>query len=126
LGSGSQGRNRAARYHNALGSAREVVATLGIAVALGVYALSAPHLVARNASTGTLIGTFPGDSVLRYPPVIASDHVFVASDANVYALNTTTLESVWTAPSGGWLAVAAKRLFIARTNGRLDTYVFQN
>ena len=37
-GSGSRGRNRAARYHNALGSAREVVATFDVAVALGYVA----------------------------------------------------------------------------------------
>ena len=55
-GSGSRGRNRAARYHNALGSAREVVATFDVAVALGYVAPFEVELLRRfDRIIGTLV-----------------------------------------------------------------------
>lgn len=100
----------------------------GMAAVAGnvVYGLSAKHLVARNADTGALVGTFAGDGQLSYPPVIAGNYVYAASDSNVYAVDRTTLKSVWTAASGGWLTIADKRLFVAKSNGTLEAYVFEN
>ncbi len=91
-----------------------------------VYGLSAKHLIARDADTGALVGTFAGDGLLSYPPVIAGNYVYVASDSNVYAVDRTTFKSVWTTASGGWLSIADKRLFVAKTDGTLEAYVFEN
>ena len=44
-GSGSQGKNRNARYHNAFGSAREVSSALEVAQAFGYVAEVDPKLV---------------------------------------------------------------------------------
>ncbi len=44
-GSGSQGKNQNARYYNALGSAREVTATLDVAVAFGYIDSVDPRLL---------------------------------------------------------------------------------
>ncbi|MCA9640695.1 MAG: four helix bundle protein [Polyangiaceae bacterium] len=55
-GSYSRGRNRQARYHTALGSARETLACLEVAVALGVLAeLDAPLVARFNRIIGTLV-----------------------------------------------------------------------
>lgn len=55
-GSYSRGRNRQARYHTALGSARETLACLEVAVALGILAELDERLVARfNRIIGTLV-----------------------------------------------------------------------
>lgn len=43
----SRGRNRAARYHTALGSARETMACLEVAVALGYIELADPVVMDR-------------------------------------------------------------------------------
>ncbi len=91
-----------------------------------VYGLSALHVVARNATTGLLVGTFAGDGQLKYPPVAAGGYFYVASDANVYAVDTKTLQSAWTAADGGWLSIAEHRLFIARSDGKVDAYTFDN
>ena len=55
-GSYSRGRNRAARYHNALGSLREVLACLEVAEALG-YVPEVEHALRRRFDhvLGTLV-----------------------------------------------------------------------
>jgi four helix bundle protein len=58
LGEGmySRGKSRAARYHNALGSAREVLSCLEVACALGYIAPLDAALVAKlNRVIGTLV-----------------------------------------------------------------------
>jgi four helix bundle protein len=54
-GSYSQGRNRGARYHVALGSAREVLAVLEVADALGYLKLDHALAVQLNRIIGTLV-----------------------------------------------------------------------
>ena len=55
-GSYSRGKLRQARYHNALGSARETLACLEVAVALGyVRELPAPVVAGFNRVIGTLV-----------------------------------------------------------------------
>jgi four helix bundle protein len=52
----SRGKNRQARYHNALGSARETLACLEVAAALGYIAALEPETTARfNRIIGTLV-----------------------------------------------------------------------
>jgi four helix bundle protein len=50
----SRGRNRAARYHNALGSARETMACLEVAVALGYLDRADAEVMDR---LGRIVGT---------------------------------------------------------------------
>lgn len=55
-GSYSRGRNRQARYHSALGSARETLACFEVACALGYVSTLEPELVAKlNRVIGTLV-----------------------------------------------------------------------
>jgi four helix bundle protein len=55
-GAYSRGRNREARYHTALGSARETLACLEVAAALGHIAAVEPELRARfDRIIGTLV-----------------------------------------------------------------------
>lgn len=52
----SRGRNRQARYHSALGSARETLSCLEVAHALGYIGPLDPALVAKlNRIIGTLV-----------------------------------------------------------------------
>ena len=52
----SRGRNRQARYHTALGSARETLACLEVSVALGYLSTLEPRLAAQfNRVIGTLV-----------------------------------------------------------------------
>jgi outer membrane protein assembly factor BamB len=101
------------------------------AVANGVlYALSlngaassvGGTLSALDASTGSALWTFAGDGTLSYQPVIAGHYVYVASDANVYAVDTTTHEQVWAGAPGGWLSIANGQLYVARADGTLDAW----
>jgi hypothetical protein len=87
-----------------------------------VYGISNGTLQARDSSSGALLWTFVGDLALSYPPVVANGYVYVASPANVYAVSIATHGQVWTTAVGGWLAVAAHRLFVAGRNGLLSAY----
>jgi large repetitive protein len=87
-----------------------------------VYGLTGGTLHSRNATTGAFQWSFAGDTQLNHPPVVASGHVFVSSNANVYAVRVSDGVQAWTAPVGGWLSVASGKLFIARTNGVLTAY----
>jgi len=80
------------------------------------------QLQARDALTGAVRWTFDGDGRLQFPPVVAAGHLYVASEANVYAIDLATHQQVWTAPTGGYLTVAEGMLlvnqpFAARLHG---------
>jgi hypothetical protein len=87
-----------------------------------VYAISAGILRSLNAATGAFQWSFAGDTALNHPPVIAGDHVFVSSDANVYAVRISDGVQEWTSPIGGWISVAGGKLFVSRPNGVLTAY----
>jgi hypothetical protein len=91
-----------------------------------VYGISAGNLIARNAATGTLAFTLVGDQNLKYPPVLAAGYVYASSDSNVYAWNVSTHAQAWTAPVGGWLAIAAGRLLVSGTDGILRGFILSN
>jgi four helix bundle protein len=59
-GSYSQGRNRSARYHVALGSAREVLAVLEVADAFGYFKLDEALAAQLNRIIGTLVKVIRG------------------------------------------------------------------
>ncbi|MBX3202389.1 MAG: PQQ-binding-like beta-propeller repeat protein [Labilithrix sp.] len=88
-----------------------------------VLAIDDGKLRAHDAATGELLWSFTGDGALAYPPVVAAGHVYVASDAHVHAVSLATHESVWSAETGGWLAVAAGRLFVSSRSGDLTGFV---
>jgi outer membrane protein assembly factor BamB len=93
------------------------------AVANGVlYAISGGQLRAHDASSGTVLWTFPADSALAYPPVVAGHHVYVASRDNVYAVDVSTQQQAWTGTPGGWLSIANGQLYVARTDGTLAAW----
>jgi hypothetical protein len=88
-----------------------------------VYGISAGNLVARDATTGTLLATLVGDQNLKYPPIVAAGYVYASSDSAVYAWNVKTHAQAWTAPVGGWITIAARRLLVASSNGILHGFV---
>jgi hypothetical protein len=93
------------------------------AVAVGiVYGISAGTLQARDGDSGALLWTFPGDTALSFPAVVASGYVYVASTKNVYAVDIATHAQVWTDSVGGWLSLAAHKLFVASADGTLSSY----
>ena len=57
----SRGRNRQARYHNALGSMRETTACIEVGVAMGYLAVASPELVARARRLIALAEEQPAD-----------------------------------------------------------------
>lgn len=92
-----------------------------------VYGLSGGSLIARDAATGNLLWTFGGDAALGTSlfnqPVVANGYVYTSSGNNVYAVNIATHHSEWTAPVGGWLAIASGRLVVSSANGTLYGFV---
>ena len=88
-----------------------------------VYAISAGNLVVRDAATGSLKWTFVGDTKLSYPPVLANGYAYVASDANLYAVDMATHLQADQKPVGGWLIVGSHRLIVAGQDGTLTAYV---
>jgi len=87
-----------------------------------VYGLSAGTLQARDGDTGALLWTFPGDKALSFPAVVANGYVYVARTKNVYAVNIATLAQAWTDSVGGWLSLAAHKLFVASADGTLSAH----
>ena len=87
-----------------------------------VYGYSSGGLVALSAETGTVLWTFGGDFALSFPPVVVGEYVYVASARNVYAVDVASHAQVWTDSVGGWLSVAAHKLFIASADGTLRAY----
>ncbi len=102
-------------------------AYVGVPVVSGgtVCALSSGTLVARDAATGALQWFFTGDGKLNRTPAIANGFIYVASDSNVYAVDLSTHQQVWSAPVGGDLVIASRRLLIA-SKGTLHAYRMSN
>jgi large repetitive protein len=87
-----------------------------------VYVLNGGQLRAVDASTGKTLWMFAGDSSLSYPPVVAGHWVYVASPSNVFGVDVTTQQQVWTASPGGWLSIAEGLVLVAQQNGSLTAY----
>jgi len=81
------------------------------------------RLEALDAATGALRWSFDGDGALRFAPVIAAGHLYVASGAAAFAVDLSTHQQVWTAPTGGELTVGTGMLFVNDTaHGVLYAY----
>ncbi|MBN1889227.1 MAG: PD40 domain-containing protein [Thermoflexales bacterium] len=93
------------------------------AVADGVvYALSGGTLEARRLADGVLLWSFSGDGQLTNAPLVAGNHVYVASTATTYVLGRSTHDLEWQTSHGGWLTVANGFLYIAQTGQALYAY----
>ena len=88
-----------------------------------VYGISAGNLIVRDAATGALKWTFAGDGALSYPPVVANGYVYVASNDNLYAVDTTSHAPVDHQTRGGWLTLGSGRLIVAGRDGTLSAYL---
>jgi hypothetical protein len=94
-----------------------------LAYADGVlYTLHDGTLHARDAATGAYLWNFLGDRTLSYPPVVVNNHVYVASDTNIYAVNIGLRNQAWTDTVGGWITISDGYLLVARSNGELKAY----
>lgn len=89
-----------------------------------VYAYLLGALVALDARTGRAAWTFDGDGRLSNTPVAAGRWVYVASDAKVFAVDSTTHQKVWEAAPGGALSIADGHLYVAQSDGKLAAYDF--
>lgn len=87
-----------------------------------VIAASGVELRDHDLVTGGLRWSATLPETVVYPPVLAAGYAYVSSPAHVYAVSLATHQVVWTADGGGWLTVAAGRLFVARANGTLTAH----
>jgi outer membrane protein assembly factor BamB len=87
-----------------------------------VLAIDGGMLVARELYNGEPLWTFVADSALRYAPVAAAGYAYVSSETKTYAVELGTGTQVWSTDRGGWLSIAAHRLFIASPDGTLYTH----
>ena len=90
-----------------------------------VYITNNGALEARNAGDLSLLWSFAGDGAHRWSSVVASGHVYVSSDANLYAVKLTTHAQVATAAGGGWLQVAEGKLFASGRDGIVRAFRLQ-
>ena len=68
-----------------------------------VYIIDAGKLKVFNELTGQLLWTFQNEYNLTKPQVLTQNHVFVASDENIFAINVNSHQSEWTYPISGKL-----------------------
>jgi outer membrane protein assembly factor BamB len=87
-----------------------------------VYAVWGGQLRAHDAATGAVQWTFVADGGLNRPPVMAGRWLYASSDTNLFAIDTATQTSAWTALESGWLAIAGGKLYVARADGTLVAY----
>ena len=81
------------------------------------------HLSARKGAQVLLeTGRFQSQRALAYPPVVAGGYVYVASGANVYAVDVATQTQAWANTPGGWLSIAGGQLLVAGKNGTLTAW----
>ncbi len=92
-----------------------------------LYAVAHGDLAAYDTLNGALKWTFsdaqstPAHS-LHFSPIVAAGFVYVASDTEVYAVDTASGTSVWSTSPGGALAIAEGTLFVAQPDGTLAAY----
>jgi outer membrane protein assembly factor BamB len=100
----------------------------GIPSAAGghVYAIASSALESRDAATNAIEWAFTGDGALQSPIVLTATHAYVASDANVYAIDRTTGAQVWTAATGGLLSIGNGHLVVAGSSGALTAYALSH
>lgn len=87
-----------------------------------VYAISGGQLRVHDAGTGAVLWTFPADNAITYPPVVAGRWVYVASNTNVFAVDTASRESVWRDSPGGALSIANGQLYVSQYANKLVAY----
>ena len=94
------------------------------AVAGGVaYVLSGSNVLAYNAVTGALVGTYPtGSTSISGQPIVTSDSLIVTSSTSTYVFNLQTFALKQTLPSGGTASLASGILFLAGGDGVLRTF----
>ncbi|MDB4972041.1 MAG: hypothetical protein JWN48_382, partial [Myxococcaceae bacterium] len=88
-----------------------------------LLALDGQRLSAFAAKTGALLWQCSEAVALRYPPVAAHGFAYVASESATYAVDLSTGKVAWQTPFGGWLSIAAGRLFVAAADGTLHSFV---
>lgn len=83
-------------------------------------------LSAIDASTGVVLWSapLPGNEVITGNVVVTENLAFVSSEATTWAidLRDSTHPVVWTAPSGGRLAITPGNLLLTTGNNRLTVY----
>jgi outer membrane protein assembly factor BamB len=87
-----------------------------------LFLVDGKKLYALNPLTGTILWSYTADEALFYPPVIAGDHVFVASQNKTYAIHIPSKTEVWTADQGGRIVVLEKWVLITESNGWISAY----
>jgi hypothetical protein len=78
-------------------------------------------LEAHDASTGMLVWQFQGDGQLWGSIAIAAGYLYVGSNANMYAVDISTQQSVWQGP-GGMASIANGLLFVTNRGSSVSAY----
>ena len=88
-----------------------------------VYVLSGGNVLAYNAFTGALVGTYPtGNSNIAGQPVVTSDSLIVTSSSASYIFNLQTFALGQTLASGGTASLANGIIFLAGSDGVIRTF----
>jgi outer membrane protein assembly factor BamB len=84
------------------------------------YFLQSGTLNALTSSNNTVLWSFTGDGLLSTSPIVVNQAVIVGSSSgNVYALNASTGQQLWTVNSGGTLQSGSTNSGLAAGDGLL-------
>jgi outer membrane protein assembly factor BamB len=87
-----------------------------------VYAIRAGVLEERGLVDGALRWSLPGTGWLVNAPVLAGNHLYVASAEQTYVADRTTHAITWQVDHGGWLAVADGFLYVGQADNAIYAY----
>jgi len=91
-----------------------------------IYALNETGRVihAIDTATGEIKDGLPvpGTSALRYNVVATPNLLFASTLTDVYAIDRATRATVWTAPTGGMLAITPDNLLVVAGENRVTVY----
>lgn len=97
----------------------------GTAAAAGgvAYVLSGSNVLAYNAATGALVGTYStGSSSISGQPIVTNDSLIVTSSTATYIFDLQTFVLKQTLASGGTASLASGVIFLAGPDGVLRTF----
>jgi outer membrane protein assembly factor BamB len=88
-----------------------------------IYAIANGSLAALDESSGHLLWAWTApDGALTGTLVVTDSHAFARTAANVYAIDLSTQNSVWSYPVSGHLALSEGTLYVADAAGNLTAF----
>jgi hypothetical protein len=88
-----------------------------------IYAIDGGRLRVLDEITHAEIWSWqPAEGSLAGPMIVTDRHVFASTGVNVYAVDLTTRQPVWSYPVGGQLAIADNTLYVTGQDGKLTAF----